>query len=81
MRQRHGRPAGWSARQTFSYLLHNARAPDPGFDRTRMKDRLQQLLRERAETGKRVWSLGEESAQSLEEIDWDRTVAKQLAIF
>jgi hypothetical protein len=25
-----------------------------------------------------VWQLGDESAKSLEEIDWERTVAKQL---
>jgi hypothetical protein len=43
--------------------------------------RLRDIL-ERTKTkekqSKRVWTLGEESAQSLEEIDWDATVAKQL---
>lgn len=33
MRARNPRPAGWTAKQVFSYLLHNARAPETGFDR------------------------------------------------
>lgn len=82
MRLRHPRPQGWTARQVFSYLLHNARAPDTGFDRHLITQKLRDLLT-RANEGadkqtKRVWTFGEEAAKSIEEIDWDLTVAKQL---
>lgn len=80
MRARYGKPAGWTAKQMFAYLLHNANAPDEGFDRSKMADRLRELLARRKEKSeeKRVWTVGEESAKSIEEIDWDATVAKQL---
>jgi hypothetical protein len=78
MRRRMGKPNGWSSRQIFSYLMHNATAPDVSFDRTKMRDRLRELLSQRSSEGKKVWQLGDESAKTLEEVDWERTVAKQL---
>jgi len=78
MRRKFGRPHGWTPRQVFSYLMHNASAPDSTFDRTKMKERLRELLEKKSAEGKRVWKVGDESAKSLEEIDWETTVAKQL---
>ncbi len=36
------------------------------------------LDRQEAKGDKRVWTMGEETAKTIDEIDWDRTVAKQL---
>lgn len=84
-RERYGRPEGWTPKQIFGYLLKNAQAPQTGFDHTNFQHALRDML-ERARAmaerdgaaGKRVWDLGEEMATSIDEVDWDRTVSKQL---
>lgn len=57
--------------------MHNARAPDESFNRAQITQRLLDLMeRQTAKGEKRVWTLGDETAKTIDEIDWDRTVAK-----